>query len=232
MPSNDPRQTAADHASPGSHEMPKLWGMHTVLGITAALVLLGYMVTKIDLAQVWQDILACNKWYAFLGFLAHYATYPIRGMRWKRSLGHMPVQGSTGKFGLVVFFYNAVDNVVPGKIGDLYAAHLARINFRVRRSTALGSLFFLRLIDAWIVSIVVYLAEQGRTEIGALIANTVEGWDADDTADRIELQVGRDPGPGSTHPGTRRRDAHHRCHVERAGAVWRPVVTELGSTNG
>ena len=47
-------------------------------------------------------------------------------------------------------------------------------------------------IDAWLQSIVVYLAEAGRTEIGALIANTVEGWDPNETADRIELQVGRD----------------------------------------
>ncbi len=47
-------------------------------------------------------------------------------------------------------------------------------------------------VDAWLESIVVYLAEAGRSEIGALIANTVEGWDAKDTADRIELQVGRD----------------------------------------
>ncbi len=47
-------------------------------------------------------------------------------------------------------------------------------------------------VDAWIESIVIYLAEAGRTEIAGLIANTVEGWDAKDTADRIELQVGRD----------------------------------------
>ncbi len=47
-------------------------------------------------------------------------------------------------------------------------------------------------VDAWIMSIVIYLAEAGRNEIGSLIANTVEGWDAQDTADRIELQVGRD----------------------------------------
>lgn len=49
-----------------------------------------------------------------------------------------------------------------------------------------------RKVDTWIESIVVYLAEQGRTEIGGLIANTVEGWDPKETADRIELQVGRD----------------------------------------
>ena len=47
-------------------------------------------------------------------------------------------------------------------------------------------------VDHWLESIVVYLAEAGRGEIGNLIANTVEGWDPHDTADRIELQVGRD----------------------------------------
>ena len=47
-------------------------------------------------------------------------------------------------------------------------------------------------IDAWFRSIVVYLADQGSDEIGALIATTVEGWDPKETADRIELQVGRD----------------------------------------
>lgn len=47
-------------------------------------------------------------------------------------------------------------------------------------------------IDTWIESIVVYLAEQGRTEIGELIANTVQSWDPQETSDRIELQVGRD----------------------------------------
>jgi uncharacterized protein (TIRG00374 family) len=55
------------------------------------------------------------------------------------------------KYGLVVFFYNFVDNLVPAKLGDLYASHMARINFRVRRSEALGSLVFLRMIDGWIV---------------------------------------------------------------------------------
>lgn len=47
-------------------------------------------------------------------------------------------------------------------------------------------------IDAWMQSIVVYLAEAGRSEIGSLIANTVQSWDGQETADRFELQVGRD----------------------------------------
>jgi len=52
-----------------------------------------------------------------------------------------------------VFFYNFVDNIVPAKLGDVYASHLARINCGVRRSAALGSIVFLRMIDAWFVLI-------------------------------------------------------------------------------
>jgi uncharacterized membrane-anchored protein YjiN (DUF445 family) len=58
---------------------------------------------------------------------------------------------------------------------------------RLKEDTALQA-----KIDDWVVQVIVYLAEQGRGEIGALIANTVEGWDPEETSDRIELQVGRD----------------------------------------
>lgn len=47
-------------------------------------------------------------------------------------------------------------------------------------------------VDDWIRSVVVYLAEHGREEIAGLISNTVQNWDANETSDRIELQVGRD----------------------------------------
>jgi uncharacterized membrane-anchored protein YjiN (DUF445 family) len=47
-------------------------------------------------------------------------------------------------------------------------------------------------IDRWVVDAVGYVAEQFRGEVAALIATTVQRWDPDETADRIELQVGRD----------------------------------------
>lgn len=47
-------------------------------------------------------------------------------------------------------------------------------------------------VDAWIISIVSYLAEAGSNEIGVLIASTVEGWDGDELTDRIEPHVGKD----------------------------------------
>ena len=47
-------------------------------------------------------------------------------------------------------------------------------------------------IDGWIVDATTYIAEQFRGEVADLIAATVQRWDTQETADRLELQVGRD----------------------------------------
>ncbi len=47
-------------------------------------------------------------------------------------------------------------------------------------------------IDTWIVEAVGYVADQFRGEVADLIATTVQRWDTGETAERLELQVGRD----------------------------------------
>lgn len=47
-------------------------------------------------------------------------------------------------------------------------------------------------LDGWVVNAVRNLADEHGHEIANLVSTTVERWDAHDTADRIELQVGRD----------------------------------------
>ena len=47
-------------------------------------------------------------------------------------------------------------------------------------------------VNDWLVGAVAHLAGESRNEIADLIGSTVAGWDAQDTAERIELQVGRD----------------------------------------
>ena len=132
-------------------KVPALWGWPTYLSIAVAVAILIFAATMVDLRKVWHEIIACDKRFIVIGAVAHYATYIVRGMRWRRCLNHLPVKAGNGKFALLVFFYNFVDNLVPAKLGDVYAAHLARINFRIRRSAALGSIVFLRMIDAWII---------------------------------------------------------------------------------
>jgi uncharacterized membrane protein YbhN (UPF0104 family) len=105
----------------------------------------------VDFREVWQQVRACDKGLVLLGAGCHYATYWFRGARWRRSLRHMQGAHGYGRFALIVFFYNFVDNVVPAKLGDVYGAHLAQINLGVPRPAALGSIVLQRVIDAWVV---------------------------------------------------------------------------------
>ena len=145
-------------AKNNDYPAPALWGWPTYVSIIIAIVILFFASRMVDLKQIWHEIAACDKRYVILGGLAHYATYLVRGARWRRCLIHLPVGAGIGKFSLLVFFYNFVDNLVPAKLGDVYAAHLARINFKIRRSAAMGSIVFLRMIDAWIILVLASLA--------------------------------------------------------------------------
>ena len=135
----------------GNKNTLRLWGWQTILSGLVTLVFLAVLATFVDWQNVWRELLHCQKRYVLLGSLCHYLTYPVRGLRWRRCLVHLPFRGSKSKFGRVVFFYSFVDNLVPAKLGDIYAAHMARINFGIRRSEAIGSIVFQRTLDAWIV---------------------------------------------------------------------------------
>lgn len=130
---------------------PRLWGWHTFASVVIALSVLVWISAMVDLERVWREFLLSEKRFVVLGALLHYATYPVRGLRWKRSLSRFPLREERASFGLLVFFYNFVDNIVPAKLGDLYGAHLGRINFGIRRSVVMGSIVFLRMLDAWVL---------------------------------------------------------------------------------
>ena len=47
-------------------------------------------------------------------------------------------------------------------------------------------------VDGWLLDATLYVDEQYRTEVGQFIADTVRGWDPEDTSRKIELAVERD----------------------------------------
>lgn len=47
-------------------------------------------------------------------------------------------------------------------------------------------------LDQWLIAAVGHVADQFRDEVADLIATTVQRWDAEETADRLEAQVGKD----------------------------------------
>lgn len=47
-------------------------------------------------------------------------------------------------------------------------------------------------VDGWLATVAGQLAQESQNEVADLIASTVKGWDAEETSDLIELQIGRD----------------------------------------
>ena len=139
-------------------EEVRLWCWPTVVSLALTLGIVLGLGAMLDLQETWRQVVACDKTLLVVGGVAHYVTYVVRGSRWQRCLTPVSRPGQWRLFGLLLFFANGVDNVVPGKLADVYAAHLARINCGVRRSTALGALVFMRLVDAWVVCLLAALA--------------------------------------------------------------------------
>jgi uncharacterized membrane-anchored protein YjiN (DUF445 family) len=50
----------------------------------------------------------------------------------------------------------------------------------------------LEKVNGWVEQAVLYVVEQYRHEVAALIESTVAAWDPEDTTQKIELQIGRD----------------------------------------
>ena len=86
------------------------------------------------------------------------------------------------------------------KQGMIDAANDPDSELRVRAATSLERLGerlavepeLQRKVDDWVERALLYVVDHYRSEVSDLIATTVERWDGESTARRMELQVGRD----------------------------------------
>ena len=85
--------------------------------------------------------------FVVLAFLSHYLSYLVRGYRWKKMIRPTGFSGGTIDLAKIIFLFQSVDCVLPAKLGDVYGAHLMKINFSLRRSFSLGSIFLWRIMD-------------------------------------------------------------------------------------
>jgi uncharacterized membrane-anchored protein YjiN (DUF445 family) len=89
---------------------------------------------------------------------------------------------------------------VEAKRGMISAANDPASELRVRLVTSLQRLgerlasdpALQAKIDGWISDALAYAVENYRAEVGDIISSTVAKWDGESTADKMELQVGRD----------------------------------------
>ena len=128
----------------------------TLLSFALALSLIALTIWRldIDLAQVWGYIRQSDPFFYLLGFLAFYATFPLRAWRWRlllenaaagdREPAALPRLPDLVEIIYLSWFANCV---VPAKLGDLYRGYLLKRTAGASFPRTVGTIFAERVLD-------------------------------------------------------------------------------------
>ncbi|HET9416312.1 MAG TPA: lysylphosphatidylglycerol synthase transmembrane domain-containing protein [Candidatus Limnocylindria bacterium] len=105
-----------------------------------------------DWGEVWRLVTEADLGFLALAFLAYYATFPVRGFRWRYVLARSGVQIRFRDATEILFLSWFVNCLVPAKLGDLYRAYLLRGNFAASISRTVGTVFVERIADIIIIA--------------------------------------------------------------------------------
>ena len=107
------------------------------------------------MGDILRSVKDVNPLFLILAFFSHYLSYIVRGNRWKKMIQQPGFSGGTLDLAKIIFLFQSVDCVLPAKLGDVYGAHLMKLNFSLSRSFSLGSIFLWRIIDFVIAMVIV-----------------------------------------------------------------------------
>ena len=135
----------------------RLLNVRTIGSVLFGLVLL-YFLSRVlfsqdfDWGEVARQIGQADLGFLALAFIAYYATFPLRGYRWRyvlaRSGLHVRFRDATE----ILYLSWFVNCLVPAKLGDLYRAYLLRGNFGASISRTVGTIFIERVADIIIIA--------------------------------------------------------------------------------
>jgi len=128
----------------------RLW-KRTLLSFLVSFFLLYLFLSKANLGEMIRSMKKVDPFFILLAFLSHYLSYFLRGYRWKRMIQEAGFSGRTFDLAKIIFLFQSLNCILPAKLGDVYGAHLMKINFRLSRSFSLGSIFLWRVFDFVIV---------------------------------------------------------------------------------
>ena len=115
------------------------------------LFLLFRVVLKVDFARTWEYITGANLGFLLLAFLAYYATFPLRGFRWRFILARSGTRVGLKDATEILFLSWFVNCLVPAKLGDLYRAYLLKGNYGASASRTVGTIFIERIADIIVI---------------------------------------------------------------------------------
>lgn len=124
-----------------------------LLGLIVTVVLFWLLFRQVDIL-LFLRYLSESRWsYVLAGMALYLSSFVVRGLRWRVLLGHLKQVPLPEAIRLVVAGY-AVNNVLPGRIGEFTRAYLAGNRNGISRTAALASIFVERIFDGLTVFLI------------------------------------------------------------------------------
>jgi uncharacterized protein (TIRG00374 family) len=146
----------------------RFFNFRTLLSFALGFAILAFLFTRvqIDFGAILDWVRQANPALLVLAFIAFYATFPVRALRWRRLLDNVELDtGEEGgkRLGVValseiIFLGWFANCIVPAKLGDAYRAYLLKLNAGVSFSTTIGTILAERIIDVVILFLLMLAA--------------------------------------------------------------------------
>ncbi len=124
-----------------------------LIGLIVTIVLFWLLFRQIDLVLFVRYLADSNLLYVAAGMALYLSSFIIRGLRWRALLGHLKKISLVESIRLVAAGY-AVNNVLPGRIGEFTRAYLAGSRNGISRTAAFASIFVERIFDGLTVFLI------------------------------------------------------------------------------
>lgn len=124
------------------------------MGVPLSALFIWLVFRKADVAEAWSALVDADFWLVLPALGAIAGVYLGQAVRW-RAIARAPGV-STAQFGEMVVSGVAVNNVLPGRIGDLLRARWLQVAGRIPAGRALATVFVDRGFD--VLALVVFLA--------------------------------------------------------------------------
>lgn len=178
---------SSEATPPGVDLKRRFLNWRTVLSfaVAIALIVLTVWLGGIDLVRVWDYIRQANPWFYLLGFLAFYATFPLRAWRWRLLLRNAAI-GEAEPAPIprlldlteIIFLSWFANCIVPAKLGDLYRGYLLKRTSGASFSRTVGTIFAERVLDMlflFLLMLAASLATFGPIIPSGAVATSVYG---------------------------------------------------------
>lgn len=148
----------------------KAFALPTLVSFAFAAFFILFLLTRfdIDLSATWDEVRTAHAGWFLLALFTYYATFPLRGLRWRLLLHNaeviekkakpQPRVRELGLFVLISFFANSVSFF---RLGDAFRGYLLTDKWKVSFPKTIGTILAERILDVGVVFFLLLIASIG-----------------------------------------------------------------------